>query len=203
MGSLGNGRMAHKQLVAGPVGRSIPLDTRIRECDIFLGMMSGDRYCPECAGTLKSRDVEGVRSPVCPNCGRIVYYDPKVASAMILAKEDRVLLVQRDTEPGRGLWSLPGGYVDRGEVLEEAAAREVWEETGLRAKVVELVGVYSQRSSPVVLIVYAGEILEGEPKAGNEVMDLGYYSIDSLPPLAFERDRDIVVGWLRGKSLPS
>ena len=142
--------------------------------------------------------MDGVRRPVCSRCGRIVYHDPKVATAMILAREEKVLMVRRDTEPGRGLWSLPGGYVDRGEVVEEAAVREVWEEVGLRVRVEELVGVYSERGSPVVLVVYAGAILKGEPKAGNEVMEVGFFEVGELPPLAFERDGEILGRWLGG-----
>lgn len=115
---------------------------------------------------------------------------------MILERGGRVLLVRRGTEPGLGLWSLPGGYVDRGEVVEEAAVREVWEETGLRTEVARLVGVFSESGSPVVLVVYAGEIVEGEPEARDEVMEVGFFSVGELPPLAFERDGEIVSGWL-------
>ena len=117
---------------------------------------------------------------------------------MILARGERVLMVRRGTEPGLGLWSLPGGYVDRGEVVEEAAVREVWEETGLRVRVAELVGVYSEAGSPVVLVVYAGEVVEGEPTAGDEVMEAGFFSVGELPPLAFERDGEILGGWMGG-----
>ena len=165
-------------------------------CGIFLEMTTEDRYCPQCAGRLRDSSVEGVRRPVCPDCGRIVYYDPKLATAMILERGGAVLLVRRATEPGLGLWSLPGGYVDRGEVVEEAAVREVWEETGLRTRVARLVGVFSEKGSPVVLVVYAGEILEGEPQAREEVMEVGFFEVGELPPLAFERDREIVAGWL-------
>ncbi len=140
--------------------------------------------------------VEGVSRPVCSRCGRIVYHDPKVATAMILERGGRVLLVRRGTEPGLGLWSLPGGYVDRGEVVEEAAVGEVWEETGLRTRIARLVGVFSESGGPVVLVVYAGEILEGEPEARDEVMEVGFFEVGGLPPLAFERDKEIVAGWL-------
>ena len=163
-------------------------------------MASEDRYCAGCAGLLEMRLAQGVRRPVCSRCGRVVYYDPKVATAMILARGERVLMVRRGTEPGLGLWSLPGGYVDRGEVVEEAAVREVWEETGLRVRVTELVGVYSEAGSPVVLVVYAGEVLEGEPTAGDEVMEAGFFSVGELPPLAFERDGEILGGWMGGLS---
>ncbi len=165
-------------------------------CGIFLEMTTEDRYCPQCAGRLRDSSVEGVRRPVCPDCGRIVYYDPKLATAMILERGGAVLLVRRATEPGLGLWSLPGGYVDRGEVVEEAAVREVWEETGLRTRVARLVGVFSEKGSPVVLVVYAGEILEGEPQAREEVMEVDFFDVGEMPPLAFERDRDIVAGRL-------
>ena len=159
-------------------------------------MVDSDRYCPQCASPLRSLLIGGVKRPVCSRCGRIVYHDPKLATAMILARNERVLLVRRGTEPGLGLWSLPGGYVDRGEVVEEAAVREVWEETGLRVKVTRLVGVYSEKRDSVVLVVYAGEILSGEASAQDEVTEVGFFSLGDLPPLAFERDAAIVAGWL-------
>ena len=159
-------------------------------------MAAEERYCPQCASLLTPRMVGGVSRPVCSSCGRIVYHDPKVATAMILERDGRVLLVRRGTEPGLGLWSLPGGYVDRGEVVEKAAVREVWEETGVRTEVEKLVGVFSESGSPVVLVVYAGEIMEGEPQARDEVMEVGFFAVGELPPLAFERDGEIVAGWL-------
>ena len=167
-------------------------------CGIFLGMLFGDKFCPRCAGLLEVRAVDGVERPVCPECGRVVYYDPKVATAMILAGDERVLMVRRDTEPGRGLWSLPGGYVDRGEVVvEEASVREVWEETGLRVRTTGLVGVFSERGSPVVLVVYEGEILEGEPSAGNEVMEVGFFSVGGVAAAGVRAGRGDF-GWVVG-----
>ena len=175
------------------------MGARFAGCVIFLGMATDEKYCPQCAGLLAGRTVDGVMRPVCSECGRIVYHDPKVATAMILSDGERVLLVRRGTEPGLGLWSLPGGYVDRGEVVEEAAVREVWEETGVRTEVTELVGVFSEKRSPVVLVVYAGVITKGQPSARDEVMDVDFFAPGEMPPLAFERDRDIVAGWLANR----
>lgn len=62
----------------------------------------------------------------------------------IVLSEDQVLLVKRGTEPGKGLWSLPGGAVEVGESLEEACAREILEETGIQARVGSLVEVFER-----------------------------------------------------------
>ena len=84
-----------------------------------------DKYCPSCAATLEIKDVFGHDRPVCPDCGRVIFYDPKVAVICIVPRDSRVLMIRRATDLGYGLWGLPGGYLDRGEVVERAAAREV------------------------------------------------------------------------------
>src|ERR1051326_4742586 len=111
---------------------------------------------------MESRYQEDRYRPTCPDCGFIHYVDPKVAVAVILGDNEGVLLGRRCIDPGKGLWSFPAGYVNRGEVLEEAAAREVLEELGVAVRLTGLVGVYSARGSPVVLVVYAAEIETGE-----------------------------------------
>ncbi|HEY2595603.1 MAG TPA: NUDIX domain-containing protein, partial [Chloroflexota bacterium] len=95
---------------------------------------------------------------------------------------------------------FPAGYVNRGEVLEEAAIREVVEETGLVVKLTGMVGVYSERDKPVVLIVYSGEIESGDPMPdGHEVSELRRFPLDGLPDdLAFPHDRRVLSDWKQG-----
>ena len=104
-------------------------------------------------------------------------------------------MVRRATEPGLGLWSLPGGYVDRGERVEAGAEREVLEETGLKVNVTSLVGVFSESSHPVILIAYASLIAGGDLKPGAEVTELDFFPLEDLPPLAFPRDHQILDQW--------
>jgi ADP-ribose pyrophosphatase YjhB (NUDIX family) len=154
-------------------------------------------YCFHCGTKLVSRHQEDRERPTCPACGFIHYLDPKVAVAVVLGDEDGVLLGKRRVDPGAGSWSFPAGYVNRGEVVEEAAVREVLEEVGLAVRLTGLVGVYSQRGEPVVLVVYAGEIEAGEPiPDGHEVSEVRRFPIDQLPDdLAFEHDRRVLADW--------
>ena len=158
-------------------------------------MLAEDKFCPSCAAALEAKEVAGRQRPVCPKCGRVVYYDPKVAAASIIEREGKVLMVKRAIEPGYGLWSIPGGYVDRGEVVEEAAVREVWEETGLEVEIQRMVGLFSEHGHPVVVAVFAAREVGGNLKAGTETLELGFFSPDGLPDLAFPRDGQMLARW--------
>ena len=158
-------------------------------------MLRDDKYCARCAALLEVRSVQGRDRPACSSCGRVVYYDPKVTAVTIVERDGRVLMVKRGLEPGIGLWSLPGGYVDRGEPVEVAAAREVLEETGLEVDVAGLVGVFSQEGQPVILVIYDSRIRGGSATAGPEVQEVGFFPPEDLPALAFPRDREILRAW--------
>ena len=158
-------------------------------------MLGEDKFCPRCSAPLEVRSESGRDRPVCSRCGTVIYYDPKVTAATVVEKEGKVLMVRRGIDPGLGLWSLPGGYVDRGEVVEQAAQREVVEETGFHVKVTDLVGVFSSRGDPVILVIYDSHIVGGVPKPGPEVQEIGFFSLDGLPPLAFPRDRQVLETW--------
>jgi ADP-ribose pyrophosphatase YjhB (NUDIX family) len=156
-------------------------------------------YCLQCGTPLELRLQEDRQRPTCPACGFIHYLDPKVAVAVVLGDADGVLLGRRRIEPGAGRWSFPAGYVNRGEVLEEAAVREVQEELGLQVRLTGLVGAYSERGAPVVLIVYAGMVVSGEPRPdGHEVSEVRRFALDALPDdLAFPHDRRVLADWKR------
>ncbi len=152
-----------------------------------------------CGTPLEARRHEDRDRPTCPGCGFIHYLDPKVAVAVVLGDERGVLLGRRCIDPGSGLWSFPAGYVNRGEVLEQAAVREVLEEFGVAVRLTGLVGVYSERDEPVVLIVYAGTVEVGEPRPdGHEVSQVQRFRLEALPEdLAFPHDRQVLADWKR------
>ena len=101
-------------------------------------------------------------------------------------------MVQRaDTATRAGYWSIPAGYMDYGEDVREAAARELAEETGLEVTVGEVIFVASNTHDPAkrtVGIWFEGSIVGGSLVAGDDAVDVGWFALDALPPLAFETD---------------
>jgi len=86
------------------------------------------QYCPNCAAP--SPEFPRNRKIYCPACGFSYYHNNAAAVAVLIAVEDRYILLRRGKEPGKGLLDLPGGFVDPGESAEEACRREVMEEIG-------------------------------------------------------------------------
>ncbi len=158
-------------------------------------MLSDDVYCSRCSGILEAKDIDGVERPACSRCGKVIYHNPKVSAVAVVEQDGKVLMVKRALEPGIGLWSLPGGYVDRGEVVERAVEREVAEETSLEIEATEVLAVSSESGSQVILISYDSRFIGGELKGGPEVTDASFFDPMDLPPLAFPRDRQILETW--------
>ncbi len=155
-------------------------------------MTRGDNFCAGCGTRLALREHEGRERPVCPQCGRVVYYDPKLAAACVIERDGKTLMVRRAVQTGYGLWSMPGGYVDRGETVETAAAREVEEEAGLLVEIGQLIGLFSDAGNPVVVAAYVATEVGGVLAPGPESLDVGFFALDHLPPLAFPRDEQIL-----------
>ena len=152
-------------------------------------------YCPRCATLLTEELRFGKLRPVCPACGWIHFVDPKVAAAVLVEQEGRVLLARRVNEPFRGLWTLPAGFINGGEDPAEAAARECLEETGLRVRVTRVLDIISGREHPRgadFIIVYHANVLSGELKADDDADAVEWFSRDQLPPLAFRATQKVL-----------
>ena len=152
-------------------------------------------YCQRCGQALEQREFEGKPRPTCPSCGLVVFLDPKVAVVVLVEACGKLLFVQRGAEPQIGKWCFPGGYVDRGEVVEAAARREVQEETGLEVDITGLIGVYSLEANPVIVVAYSGRIAGGELAAGTDAQDAGWFDVGALPDLAFPHNVLIIEDW--------
>ena len=119
------------------------------------------------------------------------YIDPKVVGVGILELDGKILLVKRGIEPGYGQWSMPSGYINRFEKVEDAIERELLEECGIIVKAKWISGVYSSEKSPIILLVWNLIYISGDVKPLDETLEVAFYSIDEMPKLAFEHDKKI------------
>lgn len=136
------------------------------------------RYCPRCG---REAEIEYPRSLHCPHCGYGTYFNPKpVASVIPVDAAGRIVLLRRGLDPGAGLWTFPGGFVELGEAVEDAAHREVFEELRIAIALEEVVGVYSRADDRVVLIVYGARAL-GEPETTAEAVEVRAFAFGDVP----------------------
>ena len=158
-------------------------------------------FCPRCGGRLENRKLKAIEPErlVCQRCSFIFYLDPKVVAGTIFTIEDRVVLLRRGVEPALGKWVFPGGYVDRGESVREAAIRETEEESNIQVRLCSLLDVYSYPHSPNVIVVYAAEVIGGELQAGDETVEARAFSAPEIPwgELAFQSTKDALQNYLR------
>lgn len=114
---------------------------------------------------------------------------PRVTVDVVVTRGDSLLLIRRGREPFMGMWCLPGGFVDAGETLEQAAVRELLEETGLRGKKLEWVAYFDDpRRDPrfqTLGHVFSAQA-EGEPKGGDDAAEARFHALSQLPPLGFD-----------------
>ena len=94
---------------------------------------------------------------------------------------------------------FPGGFVDRGETIEAAALRETREEMNVEVELAELINAYSYDNTPVVVLVFAAEVVGGEPMAADECLEVQGYEPAKIPwdELAFTSTRDALRDYIR------
>jgi 8-oxo-dGTP diphosphatase len=119
---------------------------------------------------------------------------PKLMVDVIIPSERGVVLIRRGTEPFEGRWALPGGFVEVGETVEEAAYREAAEETGLAVEVARLVGVYSDPERDPrghnVSVAFLARVLSGDLVAATDASEVAVLDPSSVE-LAFDHRKII------------
>jgi len=133
---------------------------------------------------------------------------PRLTVDAIWVHRGRVLLVRRAFPPFQGSWALPGGFVEGSETVEEAVQRELLEETGLRARPVRLVGVYSgphrDPRGPVATVAFKMTGVYGAPAGGDDAREAEWVPLGQATGLAFDHDeilRDALSR--RGRLIPA
>jgi 8-oxo-dGTP diphosphatase len=119
---------------------------------------------------------------------------PLLTVDAIIVHDSMIVFVRRKNNPFKGMFALPGGFVELGETTEEAVMRESLEETGLSIEIVKLIGVYSEPSRDprghTVSICYLAKG-RGSLKAGSDAAEVALFTIDGIPKLAFDHNHII------------
>ncbi len=153
--------------------------------------MEKAKYCVRCGGLLKERRIGGRIRLVCEKCSYVHYRNPIPTVDIIIKKDEGIVLVNRKNPPYG--WALPGGFVDYGESLEDAAIREAKEETNLDINTLKQFHTYSDpKRDPrchTVSTVFIGKG-EGELKASDDAKEVRIFKKEEIPSgLAFDHKR--------------
>jgi 8-oxo-dGTP diphosphatase len=143
--------------------------------------------CARCGRPIRRTARGAPRKLRCPRCRYLIYDYPRIAAGMVVVKDGAVLLLRRAHAPGRGRLDIPGGFVDAGETLEDAARRELREETGLRVGTLESLGYFWDRYYirgygyfPTMNFYYLARWRAGRPRAADDAASAQWVPIARL-----------------------
>ena len=165
--------------------------------------MLHQKYCSKCGGKNIYGFIDGNERFHCLNCKSIHYENPKPTATIICTKDNSILLAKRAYEPAKGEWGLPGGFMELNETLEEAAERELKEETNLDGKVTQILSTCSHYGTifgDILLISVEMKINDYSiMKAGDDAEELKFFNYDRLPEIAFYCHNKFIKEFLSNK----
>jgi ADP-ribose pyrophosphatase YjhB (NUDIX family) len=142
---------------------------------------------------------------ICPDCGHIAYDNPKIVVGAVVVSDTKILLCRRAIEPRPGFWTLPAGFLEHGETLEEGAMRETLEEAKARIVLDGMLAIFNISRIGQVQMFFRGRF-EGAPAyaAGEESLDVGLFAWDDIPwdQIAFPSVHWALDAWRRLGSGP-
>lgn len=131
-------------------------------------------FCSHCGQPVELRVPEGDHLPryVCPGCGRIHYQNPKIVAGCVPEHEGRILLCRRAIEPRLGYWTIPAGFMENGETIQDAARRESAEEAEAHVEIGSLLAVVSVLHADQVHVMFRARLPEPRFGAGRESLEV-------------------------------
>ncbi len=141
------------------------------------------KFCSNCSNTVELRIPDGDTLPrhVCTYCNTIHYHNPKIVVGCIPEWEDKILLCRRAIDPRRGWWTLPAGFMENAETLEQGAARETMEEANANVKINDLFTIYSLPYINQVYVLFRAQLLDLNFKPGVESLEVMLFDENKIP----------------------
>ena len=149
------------------------------------------KYCPNCKAKIKKSN----RLIDCTSCGFRFYLNPVPTNGLIVQNEKgEILLVKRKSNPKKGFWDVPGGFVDFGETLEESFQREIQEELGVKPKnLCYLLStadryLYKGINYHTLAFLFTGTVNRKKIKVHDDITEVKYFPKNKIPfsRIAFE-----------------
>jgi len=141
------------------------------------------KYCSQCGEkvTVKVPTGDNMRRHVCDACGIIHYQNPKIVVGCIPEWDDRILLCRRAIEPRYGLWTLPAGFMENGETVQQGAARETLEEARARVEIGTLYTLFNLPHISQVYMLFRGRLLDLDFGPGSESLEVALVPESEVP----------------------
>jgi len=162
------------------------------------------KFCPECGAPVRVEVPSGDHLPrhVCSGCETIHYHNPKLIVGCVPEHEGRILLCKRAIEPRLGYWTIPAGFMENDETLQQAAARESWEEALARVEIGSLLAVVHVLHAHQVHVMFRARLPVPEFGVGEESLDSALYLPEDIPwdDIAFPSVRFALQRYLEDRS---
>lgn len=156
-------------------------------------------YCPQCKEKLQKQYLDGEDVLICPSCGFHYWQKPKPVVSILISKDGKVLMLQRNHDPFKNYWVLPGGFIRYDETPTDAICRETKEEIGLVPKIRRIIGAYRIDDDPRgvhIDIIYEGSV-EGTIQLSEEDKRYLYVNPKNLPQHIAYKHRDAINDWIK------
>jgi len=160
------------------------------------------KFCPHCGGQIAKKEEDNVLRDCCSICHSFFYDNPLPVVSAIVDDDRRILLVKRDRAPFKGHWCLPTGFAEAGESIEDAALRELREETGVKGRISRLLDVDSYKSrfyGDLLFLTFVAKKSGGKVTAGDDSAEARYWPIYEVPRLAFRSNRRALDVYVQSK----
>tara|TARA_B100000949_G_scaffold231702_1_gene244355 strand:+ start:716 stop:1285 length:570 start_codon:yes stop_codon:yes gene_type:complete len=141
------------------------------------------KYCSYCGSVVSMKIPKGDNKEraVCDHCDTVFYENPKIVSGCLLTWKNKILLCKRATEPRAGYWTLPAGFLENNETIEEGALRETFEEAGAKANSLNPFLLCNLPHISQIYIMFHGELTDGKFSAGLESSEVRLFSKNEIP----------------------
>ena len=141
------------------------------------------RFCNSCgsAATYKVPEGDSLPRAVCDACGTIQYENPKIVVGCVPVYGDRIVMCKRAIEPRYGLWTLPAGFMENNESVQEGAAREALEEANAKVEIGDLYTLYSLPHISQVYMMFLARLLDPEVSPGVESLEVKLVAEHEVP----------------------